>query len=300
MDREQQNLKESYRYCSELTKNNSSFYLGILFNGQAKRKALYAIYAWMRFADDIADNEGMTIEARRNMLADFSIKTKQALAGRQPNYETDRLSFWPAFVHTVSIYELPSESFEQMIECQLQDLEQKTYQNVEELTQYCRLAASSVGQIFIRICGFDHEKAIELADKCGIAFQFTNIIRDVNEDLNIGRVYIPCELLNVSEITPETFYDLPDKDIHQAINTMINIAEQHYQTSYELTNFLKDGKLSFLILINYYHNILKKIRKSQPHHLSQKKTRLTRFEKMMVFVISIKELFSYFPGNQHV
>ena len=143
-----------------------------------------AIYAFMRYCDDISEGEDASLEAIERWRRDLTC----ALEG---NYGENLL--WPAFHDTLLRYRIPHEYFYHMIEGVSSDLQPKQLQTFDELYRYCYLVASVVGLTIIHIFGFDSPEAIPLAEKCGIAFQLTNILRDVREDRENGRIYIPEE-----------------------------------------------------------------------------------------------------------
>ncbi len=143
-----------------------------------------AIYAFMRYCDDISEGEGASREGIERWRRDLDL----ALEGQ---YGENLL--WPAFHDTVQRYRIPHEYFYQMIEGVSSDLQPKQLQTFDELYRYCYQVASVVGLTIIHIFGFESPDALLLAEKCGIAFQLTNILRDVREDRENGRIYLPEE-----------------------------------------------------------------------------------------------------------
>lgn len=178
-------LAESYAHCREVAKRRArNFYYSFILLPAAKKDAMCAIYAFMRYCDDLSDEPGATrsaMERWRSALTD-------ALAGRPDDHPT-----WPAFLDSVRRYNIPHEYFFEMIEGVASDLEPRTIATFAELYQYCYRVASVVGLTTIHIFGFTSPEAVPLAEKCGIAFQLTNILRDIREDAELGRVYIPAE-----------------------------------------------------------------------------------------------------------
>lgn len=182
--------------CAEITRTQArNFYHGLRLLPSPKREALYAVYAWMRIADDIADEEGASADARRARLDELAAGTRLALAGEARDDA-------PVLVALAAIsrrYALPAADFEGALEGQRMDLEPRVYATFAETELYCDRVASTVGRICLDIWGVrdgaDAARARELSTKRGIAFQLTNILRDVREDLARGRCYLPADEL---------------------------------------------------------------------------------------------------------
>ena len=150
-----------------------------------KKNAMCAMYAFMRYCDDLSDEPGAT----RTAIDRWREALTEALAGHpDDNPDLARVSRLPSSATTI-----PHEYFYEMIEGVASDLEPRTIDTFDELYQYCYRVASVVGLTTIHIFGFTSPDALPLAEKCGIAFQLTNILRDVREDAGLGRVYLPAE-----------------------------------------------------------------------------------------------------------
>lgn len=180
-------LDESYVYCRKVARSRAkNFYYSFLLLEKQQRDAMCAIYAFMRYCDDLSDDVGggSTLETmekwRKDMVA--------ALAGQCDNHV-----IWPAFRDAVERYRIPHEYFHHMIDGVSSDLVPRNVETFDELYRYCYQVASVVGLTIIHIFGFEDPNALLLAEKCGVAFQLTNIIRDVREDWELGRRYIPAE-----------------------------------------------------------------------------------------------------------
>jgi phytoene synthase len=143
-----------------------------------------AMYAFMRYCDDLSDEPGAT----RSAIDHWKDALTQALAGRPDTNPT-----WPAFLDAIERYSIPHEYFYEMIEGVASDLAPRTVETFDDLYRYCYRVASVVGLTTVHIFGYTSPDALPLAEKCGIAFQLTNILRDVREDAALGRVYLPAE-----------------------------------------------------------------------------------------------------------
>ena len=147
-----------------------------------QRKAMCAIYAFMRYCDDLSDEPGAT----RAAIERWRSEMEAALEGRFGGHPV-----WPAFHHTVRRFGIPHQYFREMIDGVVSDLEPRRFETFDELYRYCYQVASVVGLTIIHIFGFDTPSALPLAEKCGVAFQLTNILRDIREDAGRGRIYLP-------------------------------------------------------------------------------------------------------------
>ena len=178
-------LEESYAHCRAVAKKRAkNFYYSFVLMGKDQKNAMCAVYAFMRYCDDLSDEPGAT----RGAMDRWREALTEALAGRP-----DSNPAWPGFLDAVARYGIPHRYFFEMIEGVASDLEPRTIATFDELYQYCYRVASVVGLTTIHIFGFTSPEAIPLAEKCGIAFQLTNILRDVREDAEVGRVYLPAE-----------------------------------------------------------------------------------------------------------
>ena len=178
-------VDRSYEYCRRVARSRArNFYYSFVLLSAQQRKAMCAIYAFMRHCDDLSDEPG----ASREALDSWRGEMVEALEGRFAGHPV-----WPAFHHTVRRFGIPHQYFHEMIDGVLGDLLPRRFQTFSELYRYCYQVASVVGLTSIHIFGFDTASALPLAEKCGVAFQLTNILRDVREDLEHGRVYLPAE-----------------------------------------------------------------------------------------------------------
>jgi phytoene synthase len=175
----------SFAWCRQVARNRArNFYYAFRLLDPRRRDALCSIYAFMRHCDDLSDEAAATVaglEAWRRAL-------DRALAGETPDHPV-----WPAFRDTVERYSIPHEYFHQMIDGVTSDLLRSEVSTFDELYRYCYQVASVAGLSLVRIFGYRSPDALPLAEKCGVAFQLTNILRDVGEDLANGRVYLPRE-----------------------------------------------------------------------------------------------------------
>lgn len=184
-------LQRSYTFCRDLTRREArNFYYGMKLTPEPKRSAMYAVYAWMRTADDLADDahDPGKVEA-------FAAMTDRALAGDTVDGgDTLHAAMWPAVCETFARYPIKPDHLHAMIAGQRSDLAEQHIETFDDLRRYCYRVASVVGLICVSIWGHDGDEGVEQwAEQRGIAFQLTNILRDLREDAQLGRVYLPSE-----------------------------------------------------------------------------------------------------------
>ena len=269
-------LEESYRYCRTIARSRArNFYYSFLLLSPEQKNAMCAIYAFMRYCDDLSDEPGAAAAPIERWRADLT----EALAGKPD----PRSSLWPGFLDAVERYRIPHEYFYQMIEGVLSDLQPRTIRTFDELYNYCYQVASVVGLTIIHIFGFESKDALPLAEKCGIAFQLTNILRDVREDTERGRVYIPGEDMERFGVTRE---DLLTGRRTSAFGRMMEFegdrARKYYDESRPLIAMVHAGSRSSLwALITIYSQLLERIRKSN-YDVFEKRIRLSALEKSFI------------------
>jgi phytoene synthase len=178
-------LDQSYAYCRSVARARAkNFYYSFLLLPAGKRNAMCAVYAFMRECDDLSDEPGASgaaLEGWRAALAN-------ALQGRYDGHLA-----WPAVHDAVVRFQVPHEYLFEMIDGVRSDLGPRRIGNFDELYRYCYQVASVVGLTVVHIFGFESREALPLAEKCGVAFQLTNILRDLREDAARGRIYLPAE-----------------------------------------------------------------------------------------------------------
>ena len=179
-------LQEAYRHCQELAKREAkNFYYGFVLLPLAKRQAVYAVYAFARRCDDIVDDDLEPAEKARQ-LAEYRRRLEECLHGRPSG------PVFLALEDTIRRYRMPPEYFWQLLEGVEMDLTVRRYPTFADLRRYCYGVASTVGLISIEIFGYrDGEQARQHAEDLGIALQLTNILRDIREDAERDRIYIP-------------------------------------------------------------------------------------------------------------
>ncbi len=184
------------QYCQDkAAKSGSSFYYSFLFLPEQQRKAIIALYAFCREVDDIVDSN-IDSHIKQTKLQWWRDEI-QALFKGQPQHPVTQ-----ALMPAIAQFNLPQEQFEEIINGMEMDLQQSRYDNFKDLSLYCHRVASVVGLLAAEIFGYQDRKTQKYAHDLGMAFQLTNILRDVHEDAQRNRIYLPQDELqqfNVSE-----------------------------------------------------------------------------------------------------
>ena len=286
----------AYSVCRHITRSSAkNFYYAFLVLPKRKRRALCAVYAFMRRCDDIADDPNVPLQERRNKLADVL----QDLHRSQAGWPTDDAVLL-AVTDAQRRFKISSELLDQLAYGTMMDLEEAAqqlpssgvlqdaavnahYRTFDDLYKYCYRVASVVGLVCIRIFGYSDRKAEALAEHCGLAFQLTNIIRDVKEDAQMGRVYIPQEDLAAIGIRPAELRDATDATrFRQLLAMEADRARDFYRSGDELIPLVhEDSQPALWVLITIYRRLLEKIA-SRQYDVFHGKITLSLREKLFV------------------
>jgi 15-cis-phytoene synthase len=246
-------VDQSYAYCRRIARARArNFYYSFLLLSAQQRKAMCAIYAFMRYCDDLSDEPG----ASRTAIDRWGAEMEEALNGRFSDHP-----MWPAFYHTVRRFGIPHQYFREMIAGVASDLEPRRMETFEELYRYCYQVASVVGLTIIHIFGFDTRSALPLAEKCGVAFQLTNILRDLQEDAGRDRIYLPAEDLRRFSVSAEDLRDGRRSDRFLSLMQFeAGRARQYYNESQPLLELVHPrSRPSLWALISIYSSLLDRI-----------------------------------------
>ncbi|HLI47717.1 MAG TPA: phytoene/squalene synthase family protein [Chthonomonas sp.] len=253
-------LKASYRYCERIARSQArNFYYSFVALPPAQRAAMCAVYAFMRYSDDVSDEAAIT--DRFAAIQAWRAALDRALEG---DYGDSLIL--PAFHDTVCRYQIPVQFFYELIEGTAMDLTHARYATWDDLYLYCYRVASVVGFVCLYIWGFDaaEGKALRYAEACGIAFQLTNILRDIGEDYDRGRIYLPQEDMRrfcVSEA------DIEKRSLSDAFQALMRFeverARHYYTEAKKLLPFLsKEAQPTFAIMYRIYRGILDEIERN--------------------------------------
>ena len=270
-------LEESYVYCERVARTQAkNFYYSFLLLSRPQRQAMCAIYAFMRYCDDLSDSDDVT--DRPAAIAGWQKDLDAALSGNPSDHP-----LWPAFTDSVQRYGIPHQYFHDMIRGVSSDLEPRRVQTFQELYDYCYHVASVVGLTIIHIFGFKNPDALRLAERCGVAFQLTNILRDVREDAEHGRVYLPAEDLEKFGVKPE---ELAGSALSPALRNLLAFeadrARAYYREAEPLTDLVdRRSRASLKALIGIYSRLLERISNSGYQVLAGR-VRVPAWEKIWI------------------
>jgi len=194
-------LEASYAECKRLNSlHGKTYYLATLLLPQAKRKYVHALYGFARYADEIVDDlaSTLTVQEKADALGVWGKNILQDLKTGKSNDAIGR-----ALIDTVNTFAIPYEHFEAFLHSMTMDLTVQEYQTYEDLVEYVYGSAAVIGLEMVPVLGVLEEGAYECAKKLGIAFQLANFIRDVGEDLDRGRIYLPIAELAEHGVTRE-------------------------------------------------------------------------------------------------
>jgi phytoene synthase len=273
-------LAVAYSVCRGITRSAArNFYYAFLVLPAAKRQALYAVYAFMRRCDDIADDVRIPARERRHKLGNWIEAFHRAQAGQATD---DPVLL--ALTDALRRHQVPTVLLDQLAYGTAMDIEDQgpaaaaavrsagtpapptiSYKTFDDLYLYCYRVASVVGLVCIRIFGYRDPAAEGLAERCGLAFQLTNILRDVKEDAAMGRVYLPLEDLLRFDIAASELRAGKDLDrIRPLLAKQADRAREYYKSADELLPLIdEESQPALWVLVTIYRRLLEKIAERQ-------------------------------------
>jgi len=286
-------LSHAYAVCRGISRRAAkNFYYGFMVLPAEKRNALSAVYAFMRHADDIADEPGVDPLLKRQKLNEWLEAAKTVFTGK-PTDDPVLMALGDA----QKKFKIPPELFEKLVDGTSLDLDIPAASaespailctTFADLKQYCYYVASVVGLVCIRIFGYEDSKAEFLAEDCGLAFQLTNIIRDVKEDASMGRIYIPEEDLARTNLTAANFSlsllqdPAQAQQLRPALEYEAERARKYYESAKWLMELIEeDSRAALWVLVEIYSRLLQKIT-DRNYDVLTERVRLTLWEKLKV------------------
>ncbi len=304
-------LETAYGVCRHITRSSArNFYYGFLALPRHKRNALSAVYAFMRHADDLSDDASLSIPERRRKLSEWLDRFHRVVEGAA----TDDPVFM-ALRDAQQKYNIPAELLDRLVQGTAMDLYSNipgdplysepcptsaevsrhgsaesdqsapnnvhiAYRTFAQLYDYCYHVASVVGLTCIRIFGYREPFAEQLAEEVGVAFQLTNILRDIKEDGSLGRVYIPQEDLEQFGIRAEELVSGANRErLRPLLEMEANRAAEFYKAADKLLPLIdEDSQGALWTLVTIYHRLLDRIVESQ-YDVYSRRVRLSGIEK---------------------
>jgi phytoene synthase len=298
-------LAAAYAFCRDVAKREAkNFYYAFRVLPQHKSDAMCAVYAFMRKADDLSDDESITLEARRLAMAAWTAEWRDS---RHTSSDD------PVFLAVNDVQQrfgISDDLFDELIAGTTMDLQEtlpgvvtvhsttltnkgksdesfQVYETFDDLYRYCYLVASVVGLVTIRIFGYTDPKAEELAEKTGIAFQLTNILRDVSEDAGRGRIYLPLDdmaatLVSVEHVALAAKGIGNSPEVLNLLRLEIAKAQAYYKASDELIPLLDaDSRPAMRVLVTIYRELLERIA-ANPQQVFKTRVSVPRPQKLSI------------------
>jgi phytoene synthase len=257
---EQPNYKVAFEHVKLLTAHwSKSFYFSARFLPKEKRWATYALYGFCRFADNLIDNP--RTRPKQQLISEVAcFRRELKLAYRWGESEHPILK---PFIFVAKKYSIPIEYPLDLLKGVQMDIEAASYETFDDLYVFCYRVASVVGLMMTHIMGYKNDRAFEYAEKLGIAMQLTNILRDVKEDKEMGRIYLPLEDLRrfgvtENDILKENFND----QFHQLMKFQVERAHDYYiEANNGIPMLNADSQFAIYSASKIYQGILQKIEK---------------------------------------
>ncbi len=275
-------VAESYALCRRIARARAkNFYYSFALLRREQRDAMCALYTFNRVCDDISDEpDKHGYSSPGKAIEHWSRELEKTLDGGYGEHVC-----WPAFRDAVERFQIPHDYFREMIAGVSSDLERRTFETFGDLYQYCYQVASAVGLSVIHVFGFESDEALPLAEKCGIAFQLTNILRDVREDAEMGRVYLPREDLDSFGVDPGWFLDERTRpEFVELMRFEAGRARGYYSESAGLVGLVQpESRGALWALIRIYARLLERIENRRFDVLSRRVS-VPSWEKGLIFL----------------
>ena len=278
-------ISESYEECHRLARSShSNFYYAFFLLPKKRRDGLAALYAFMRLVDDVAD-EGNDLAIKQRCLAKWRAALDEAAnANGRANASapSGAAAVLPALVDTMRRYNMPARYLHDLISGAEMDLTVKSYPTFDRLREYCYRVAGTVGLTCTHVFGFRDARALDLAEKLGLAFQLTNIIRDVRDDYAMGRVYLPDEDLVQYNVRPEDFArNEATLGVRELLRFEAQRAWQCYEEGAALLSLVEpESRAALWLLVHTYSALLARI-EAIDFAVFGERVRLSKAEKLV-------------------
>ena len=287
-------LNRAYAVCRSIAKREArNFYYAFVALPPERRNAICAVYAFMRQADDLADDESLPREERRRRLEEWLGAWHSVAAGAQTQD--------PVFLavrDAVRRFEIPLSLLDELVAGVTMDLERAgggepdTYATFNDLYRYCYLVASVVGLVSIRIFGYSDRRAEKLAEETGIAFQLTNILRDVAEDAARNRVYLPLKDLARHGVTLDSLLHRapaapPTAAERDLLASVARRAEHYYSVSRFLLPLVDPvSRPALWVLVTIYHALLKRVERAN-YDVFSRRASVPLLQKLAILAVGL-------------
>ena len=288
-----QTLERAYTECRAIARREAkNFYYSFVALPRPRRDAICAVYAFMRKADDLSDDESVPRDQRRRRLQAWLADWHAASTGA----DTGDLVFI-AVRDAIRRFTIPLQLLDELVAGTTMDLEHAgeevdTYATFDDLYRYCYMVASVVGLVCIRIFGYSDSRAEKLAEETGIAFQLTNILRDVQEDAQRKRIYLPLDRLAEHRVPLESLLDrkpgAPPSANERALLAELGArAEQYYASAQKLLPLIdRESRPALWVLVRIYHRLLICIRRAD-YDVFSRRISVPTFLKLEILAVGL-------------
>jgi 15-cis-phytoene synthase len=262
-------------------KSASNLALAFVLLPKAKRDGMSALYAFCREVDDVADNESIPVEIRREKLTQWRSDISRACAGQQPQFPVNR-----ELQPVIQSCHLPFKYFDELLRGVEMDLETNRYQDYDELELYCYRVASVVGLLSIEIFGYQDARCKDYAIYLGKALQLTNILRDVRSDAERGRIYFPQVELAHCHVSSEEILRLEySSRFCMAAANIAARARQFYQLAREtLPRVDRRSMIAAELMGSVYWRLLRKLERQRFNVFGPELTRISKSQKFLLIL----------------
>jgi len=295
-------LESAYAECRAIARSEAkNFYYSFVALPEPRKNAICAIYAFMRRADDLADDENLSTEERRKRLdawlnewRSISVNPTSEIASSDPVFIAVR--------DATERFQIPLKLLDELVAGVTMDLDHAasssapdTYATFAYLYRYCYLVASVVGLVCIRIFGYQDPRAEKLAEETGIAFQLTNILRDIAEDAGRNRVYLPLEDLAAHKVSLDSLLHRkaaapPTENERALLSEIGRRAEGYYQSAQALMPLIdKESRPALWVLVTIYHALLKRIERAE-YDVFSRRASVPMVEKLAILGVGLARM----------
>lgn len=262
-------VEEAYEHCRRIAKARARhFFYSFRLLPPMQRESMYAIYAFTRHSDDIVDQADLAVDSRRVAIREWRDNLQRHFAGSRED------SVLAAFCHACERHAIPRSYSFDLLDGMEGDLSEQVFENFDDLYRYCYQAASVVGMTTMHVFGFEGRQALTLAERCGIAFQLTNIMRDIAADAAMGRVYLPLRELAEYGMSRDELLSgevrAGEDRFQKFMAFQYQRADRYYRESAALLGMTSPPcRAALWAMIATYRGILKQIRRAGFDVLSQ-------------------------------
>jgi phytoene synthase len=290
----EQAIERAYAVCRAIARREAkNFYYAFVALPKRRRNAICAIYAFMRKADDLADDETLSRDQRRRDLDAWLENWQAASRGGDTKDPV-----FIAVLDAIREFAIPMHLLEDLVAGTTMDLSNSegeapdTYATFEDLYRYCYLVASVVGLVCIRIFGYSDPRAEKLAEETGIAFQLTNILRDVAEDAARNRVYLPVNELAAHNIPVDQLLRRasgtpPSVNERALLADIAQRADHYYESARALLPLIdRESRPALWVLVRIYRGLLRRIRRAD-YDVFSRRISVPAFQKLEILAVGM-------------